>query len=141
MIEIEAVIAVVKTTKKLFLFLKRDVEDFSYPSLWCFPGGKIDPGESAIDAVVRELYEETGIKETEIIDIFLRGEMESPLPRRNRVYKIKIFEITVSSDIKVQLSHEHSEYKIISPKVAFDLDLAKPVTESIVRSLIERANI
>lgn len=30
--------------------------------LWSLPGGHIEPGEAAIDAVKRELYEETGIR-------------------------------------------------------------------------------
>lgn len=35
------------------------VEEFS--SFWGFPRGRIEPGESELDAAVREIYEETGI--------------------------------------------------------------------------------
>ncbi len=31
---------------------------------WCLPGGAIDPGESPTVAVVREVYEETGLRVT-----------------------------------------------------------------------------
>ena len=28
---------------------------------WCLPGGGMDPGESAVEACVREVWEETGL--------------------------------------------------------------------------------
>ena len=32
------------------------------PELVCFPGGKLEDGESSVEGMVREVYEETGLK-------------------------------------------------------------------------------
>ncbi|NBP72055.1 MAG: RNA pyrophosphohydrolase [Alphaproteobacteria bacterium] len=42
-------------------------ERLDAPDAWQMPQGGIDPGESPVDAAVRELREETGIKSAELI--------------------------------------------------------------------------
>ena len=44
-----------------FLVIKRALTE-SAPGACCFPGGGIDPGESEMEALVRELQEEVGIQ-------------------------------------------------------------------------------
>ena len=41
--------------------LARRPADKVYAGYWEFPGGKLEPGESFRDALVRELHEELGI--------------------------------------------------------------------------------
>ena len=44
-------------------------------SQWCIPGGHMEPGESVAEAVIREIFEETGI-EVEIVKLI--GVYSSP---------------------------------------------------------------
>lgn len=44
------------------LVLRRSATDPWMPGRWNFPGGRVDAGETAQQGILRELYEEAGIK-------------------------------------------------------------------------------
>jgi len=56
---VTGVIAAVTDPAGRVLFIKQQRGPFA--GAWLCPGGGIEPGETATDAVVREVYEETGI--------------------------------------------------------------------------------
>ncbi len=56
-----SVTAVVECQGK-FLFVKRHSTLGNFPDKWVFPGGKVEPGEDVIQALWRELKEETGLE-------------------------------------------------------------------------------
>ena len=58
--EVEAAGCYCECQNKL-LFLKR-AEGRPEPKTWCIPGGKLERGENPLDAVVRELQEEAGLR-------------------------------------------------------------------------------
>jgi dATP pyrophosphohydrolase len=94
----------------VYLMLKRSSGKY-YEHLWQGVAGKIEKGETAVQAVVRELEEETGKKP---VKIFAVDHIASFYDARNdRILMVPIFGIEVE-DSEVQLSEEHSEYKWVS---------------------------
>jgi 8-oxo-dGTP diphosphatase len=57
---------------------------------WSLPGGRIEPGESAQDALVREMAEETGLT-VEVGELV--GEVRRPGPN-GAIYRIQDFQVT-----------------------------------------------
>lgn len=62
-----AVIAIQDPTTNAVLLTKRAATLRLHPSEYCFPGGRIETGETPLDAALRELYEETHLHPQEII--------------------------------------------------------------------------
>lgn len=101
----------------VYLMLKRSSGKY-YEHLWQGVAGKIEKGETAVQAVVRELEEETGKKP---VKIFAADHIASFYDARNdRILMVPIFGIEVE-DSEVQLSEEHSEYKWVSFEEALAL--------------------
>jgi 8-oxo-dGTP diphosphatase len=56
---IATVAAIIKNDEDKILLTRRNVEPFK--DQWCLPGGHIDDNEKTLDAVIREVKEETGL--------------------------------------------------------------------------------
>lgn len=48
--------------KAKFLIISRGNNEKNFPSLWAFPGGKCEIGETIIDTIRREILEETALE-------------------------------------------------------------------------------
>lgn len=48
--------------KSKFLLISRGKDEDNFPSLWAFPGGKCEIGETIIDTLRREILEETNLE-------------------------------------------------------------------------------
>ncbi len=92
-----------------YLLLKRAQDDLLYPGIWQWVTGTILDGERAMDAALREFYEETG----------LRGERLWIVPHvsifyesvHDRVHLSPLFAVQVPFGVDPVLSQEHSEFR------------------------------
>jgi len=92
--------AIIQNQEKNVLILKHNT------GKWLLPGGKIQKNESWIEALKREIKEETGITEFEIkkildIDSWTKNETS---------YYVVTFIVAIFKPDKITLSDEHIEY-------------------------------
>lgn len=99
-----SVYAILRDEKGKFLLLRRSENSHTNPGKWDLPGGKLAPGETLQDAVVREVWEETGIS---IVPGEIAGYVTFELPEK-KVIAIVYDGGYFIADVK--LNYEHMEY-------------------------------
>ena len=100
-IDVTVVRALVESEGRALL-VRRAAWD-SLPGRWELPGGKVDRGEPLLEALAREVEEETGLMLAGARLVSTR-EMLSP---RNRTVREHVYAATAVGD--VTLSHEHDK--------------------------------
>jgi 8-oxo-dGTP pyrophosphatase MutT (NUDIX family) len=82
---------------------------------WELPKGHAEPGESWRQTAVRELREETGIEDIQLVPGFAR-QIRYVFRDRNRgvVYKIVSFALGQTRSTAIRLSHEHTEFAFVA---------------------------
>ncbi len=94
-----------------------------------FPGGKVKCGESFIDAIHREVFEEVGLR-VKIGAPFYVGEWR-PIVRDEQIQIIGIFLLCEPVTGEVVLSADHDECVWVTPEEAKQLPLIKETAEAI----------
>jgi 8-oxo-dGTP pyrophosphatase MutT (NUDIX family) len=89
----EVVLAVVVRAGR-FLLQRRAASNPVLPGLWEFPGGKVEPGESHLGALARELREEVGME--------LRA--ARPLPPLEGPVRLHPFRVEAAGDPRTPLA-------------------------------------
>lgn len=113
---IVSVYAVLRNEKGEFLLLRRSENSHSNPGKWDLPGGKLGRGELLKDAVVREVWEETGIS---IVLGEIAGYATFELPDK-KVIAIIYDGGYIIADVK--LSYEHVEHAWSSLENILEMD-------------------
>ncbi|MBN8236396.1 NUDIX domain-containing protein [Halobacillus kuroshimensis] len=112
------------------LLLKRDTSVLR--DVWCYIGGGIEEGEKAWEAALREIKEETGITDLSLYSSNQFDQIYSP--KENYIYIAPVFVGYVDESHKVNLNYEHSDYKWVSFKEAFDT-VSIPGNEEVLLSI------
>ncbi|MBZ0156236.1 MAG: (deoxy)nucleoside triphosphate pyrophosphohydrolase [Alphaproteobacteria bacterium] len=106
-------------------------ESMSLPLKWEFPGGKIDEGESPVECLKRELYEELGI------DVVVGRALTPTTYQYPATHQYPEFTVTLYPFLCTLLSgeiilHEHKSLAWLPPEELHTLDWAEadwPVIE------------
>jgi len=78
---------------------------------WCLPGGNIEYGQTAGEAMVREIKQETALNCTDVLFLFYLENL--PSEESDLHYVNLVFEC--SAEGNVQLNHESSDFAWIDP--------------------------
>lgn len=133
--QVEVILFKKKNETTLFLVLKRNPQKGNF---WQPVTGNVKPHESFEQAALREMEEETSIKEyLEFIDTGYFFDFFDD----NRKQHEKVFGVHVSEVAKVVLSSEHTEFQWASKEDALNLYLKYPGNKEGLRKLCEKIGI
>lgn len=111
---IVAVAAIIENTEGQMLLIKR-ASHKSNPGFWEDVGGRLEPKENPKNGLLREIKEETGLCDIEIIkplSVF-HTYLDNQKKSKNELFGISYWCRTKTTEIT--LSDEHTEYKWVYP--------------------------
>jgi len=115
MMDIKGAFVVILDDKDQFLLLKRPGWIQWAPGRWAFPGGKLEEGETAQVAAIRETYEETKLAVANLKEATL--ELGRPI----------VSYYTRDYVGEVEIDWEHDDWVWASRKIAESLPLAPDI--------------
>lgn len=117
------------------LLARRALHRSTYPGLWSFPGGHVEPGESLVAALAREAREEVGVVPTSFS--FLTSITDPNAPESDpAIYHL--YAVTVwDGGEPALLGDEHTELRWFALETAIGLpDLALDEYRPLFRGLM-----
>jgi len=87
---------------------------------WGFSKGHIEKGEKGIDAIIREIKEETGIKRLKFIKGFKETERYSFRYKRKNFFKTVFYLLAETKTKEIKISFEHLGYEWLPYKEALE---------------------
>jgi len=77
---------------------------------WDFPKGNVEAGETEVEAVIREIFEETGITELRFVEGFVQPIFYNYRRDGNLVRKKVSFYLAQTPSRNIKLSNEHQDF-------------------------------
>jgi 8-oxo-dGTP diphosphatase len=106
-----------------------------YPLKWEFPGGKLEPGESPKEALIRELREELSIDSLDT-DFFFEQNWVYPESRTDGEFKVYYFLVHSFNGRPVNKAFEQMQW--VPPPELLTMDILEGNREA-VRLLVQNA--
>ena len=88
------------------------------------PAGTIEEGESPQEAVLREVYEESGLREVRIVR-YLGHYFHSPAPYRDEIHHRHVFHLETTGPVASTWLHYESDPSNGGPPIAFSFSWMK----------------
>jgi 8-oxo-dGTP diphosphatase len=115
-----AVKAVIRREDGCVLLLRRSATNKNFTGLWEWPGGKLDPGETFAEALLREVDEECGLR----VDLFAPVGVSSFEMSAMRVVLLCMDAGLAGGEVRLSHEHdahvwvpiaEHPQYEVVPP--------------------------
>jgi len=121
--------------KTLFLLLRYPSSSKSPKEYWDLPKGHIERGEKEIETVMREVEEETGLKDIEFVKGFKEWIKYFFKFKEKNIFKIVTFYLAETKTQKIKVSFEHIGYKWLPYQEAIE-----QLTFKNAREILKKAN-
>jgi|ETN02SMinimDraft_4_1059925.scaffolds.fasta_scaffold121767_2 ADP-ribose pyrophosphatase YjhB (NUDIX family) len=108
-----------------FLILKRSADDKNRPNCWDFPGGNLEFGENAMEALKREIKEESNLSVKNIKPLQVISEKD----KKKNLFWVRIGYTSEYSGGEVKISEEHNDYKWVTKAEFLKLESADYLME------------
>jgi 8-oxo-dGTP diphosphatase len=125
--EFRAVGCYIESAGDTLLLLRNKAKKLE-PAKWGSPAGKIAQGETVESAMIREIFEETGLK---VSGSQLKSVGKVFVVYEEYSFEFEMFKLSFPYKPEIRLSSEHVALAWVPPKYASSLDLVQDELEAI----------